>query len=122
MAVPTLDQIIDVCAFNVDLDKITGYLCQQDISNEATEIRDDSPELPPHPIRGGFSPVKEGKDAQEKLLLKTIKRNHVKLLAIYETWKTRVNAWIKNAEKAQGSDSSAGKKGVRLRSPWAARA
>ena len=48
------------------------------------------------------SPVKEGEDAEEKLLLETIKRNNVKLLAIYKTWKTRVKAWIKDAEKAQG--------------------
>ena len=84
MTVP-LDQIIDLCAFNVDLDKIAGYLCNQDIINEATEIREDPPELPPRSIRGGCSPVNEGEDAEEKLLNETIKRNNAKLLTIYDT-------------------------------------
>ena len=52
------------------------------------------------PVKEG--PVKEGEDAEEKLLLETIKRNNAKLLAIYKTWKTRAKAWIKDAEKAQG--------------------
>ena len=37
MAVP-LNQIIDLCAFNEDLDKMAGYLCQKDIAKERTEI------------------------------------------------------------------------------------
>ena len=32
-----------------------------------------------------------------------------------------MKAWIKDAEKAQDSDSSVGKKGGRLRNPWASR-
>ena len=59
MTVP-LDQIIDLCAFNGDLDKIAGYLCNQDCSNEATEIRDDPPELPTRPIRGGCAQPCQG--------------------------------------------------------------
>ena len=79
------DQIIDLCAFNGDLDKIAGYLCNQDCSKEACEIRDDPPELSPRSVRGSCSPSKEGEDAEEKLLLETIKRNNTKLLKIYET-------------------------------------
>ena len=45
MAVP-LDQIIDLCAVNGDLDKIAGYLCQQDVEKKADEIREEPPELP----------------------------------------------------------------------------
>ena len=51
-----------------DMDKIAGYLCQQDGTNEATEIREDFPELPPRSMRGSCSPAKKGEDAQEKLL------------------------------------------------------
>ena len=108
-------------AFNGDVDKIAGYLCQQDVGKEADEIRQDPPELPPRSMRGSCSPVKDGKNAEEKLISQTIKKNSLKLLTIYETWKKRVKAWLKDAEKVQGSDSSAGKKGGRLRSPWAAR-
>ena len=112
-----LDQLIDLCAFNGDMDKIAGYICQQDCTNEATEISEDPPELPPRSIRWSCSPAKEGKDAEEKLLLETIKRNNAKLLAIYETWKKRVKAWISDSMKPDSSDSSAGKKGGRLRNP-----
>ena len=63
-----LDQLIDLCAFNGDMDKIAGHLCNQDITDEATEIRADPPELPPRSIRGSCSPAKEGEDAEEKLL------------------------------------------------------
>ena len=57
-------------------------LCNQDISKEATEIREDPPELPHRSI---LESCKEGEDVEEKLLLETIKRNNAKLLAIYET-------------------------------------
>ena len=116
MTVP-LDQIIEWCTFNGDFDKIAGYLCQQDVGKEADEIRQDPPELPPRSMRGSCSPVKDGENAEEKLINETIKKNNLKLLTIYETWKKRVKAWIKDAEKVQGSDLSAGKKGGRLRSP-----
>ena len=42
MTVP-LDQIIDLCVFNGDLDKIAGYLCQKDVEKEANEISEDPP-------------------------------------------------------------------------------
>ena len=50
------------------------------------------------PCQGGRGCLE---DAEVKLLNKTIKNNNVKLLAIYETWKTRVKAWIKDAEKPE---------------------
>ena len=68
-----LDHLIDLCAFNGDMDKIAGYLCNRDISKEAEEIREDPPELPPCFMRGSCSPVKEGEKAEEKLLHETIK-------------------------------------------------
>ena len=42
-----LGHLIDLCAFNGDMDKIAGYLCTKDICKEADEIREDPPELPP---------------------------------------------------------------------------
>ena len=56
MTVP-LDQIIDLCAFHGDLDKIAGYLCQKDVDKDQAEIYEDPPELPPRPMRGSCSPV-----------------------------------------------------------------
>ena len=94
VAVP-LDQRIDVCAFNGDMDKIEGYLYTKDCCNEATEIREDPPELPPRSIWKSCSPAKEGEDAEEKLLNETIKNNNAKLLGIYERWR----------KKSQGLDS-----------------
>ena len=62
--------------------------------------------------------VKDGENAEEKLINETIKKNNLKLLNIYEQRKNQVKAWIKTAEKVQTADSSAGKKGGGL---WAAR-
>ena len=62
MTVP-LDQIIELCVFNGDLDKIAGYLCQKDVDKERREIHEDPPELPPRPMRGSCSPVKDGENA-----------------------------------------------------------
>ena len=72
-------------------------------------------------MRGSCSPVKDGGDAGEKLLHDNIKRNNAKLLSIYETWKTRVKAWIKDAEKPDNADPRAGKTVGRLHILWAAR-
>ena len=72
MTVP-LDQIIDLCAFHGDLDKIAGYLCQKDVDKERQEIHEDPPELPPRPMQGSCSPVKDGENAEEKLIKETIK-------------------------------------------------
>ena len=72
-----LDQLIDLCAFNGDMDKIAGHPFNQEIFKEATEIREDPPELPPRSMRGNRSPVKEGEDAEEKLLNETIKNKNV---------------------------------------------
>ena len=72
-------------------------------------------------MRGSCSPIKEGEYTEEKLLLETIKRNIVKLLAVYETWKKRVKEWIKDSEKPETSEPRAGKKGGRLHNPWASR-
>ena len=64
-------------------------------------------------MRGSCSPVKDAENAKEKLIKETIKQNNLRLLNIYEQWKKQVKARIKNAEKVQTGDSSAGKKGVR---------
>ena len=98
MTVP-LDQIIDLCAFNGDLDKIAGYLCQKDIAKEQTEICEDPPELPPRPMRGSCSPVKDGEDAEAKLLAETIKKNTSRLLNIYTQWKLQVKVWIQKSRE-----------------------
>ena len=37
------DHLIELSAFNGDMDKIAGYICHQDISKEATEIREPPP-------------------------------------------------------------------------------
>ena len=81
MTVP-LDQIIDLCAFHGDLDKIAGYLCQKDVDKERAEIYEDPPELPPRPMRGSCSPVKDGENAEEKLIAETIKKAHHHLRAM----------------------------------------
>ena len=120
MTVP-LDQIIDLCAFNGDLDKIAGYLCQKDIAKEQTEICEDPPELPPRPMRGSCSPVKDGEDAEAKLLAETIKKNTSRLLNIYTQWKLQVKVWIKKAEKDREGKGGVGPKAGCQRSPWAAR-
>ena len=82
-----LDQLIDLCAFDGYIDKIAGYLCNEDVSKAAIQIRGDPPELPPRSMRGSCSPVKDGEDidAEEKLVNETIKKNNRKLLTIYET-------------------------------------
>ena len=67
MTVP-LDHLVELCAFNGDIDKIAGYLCQDDISEEANQLRLEPPKLPLRSMRGGCSPVKDGEDAEEKLL------------------------------------------------------
>ena len=77
--------------------------------------------MPPRFIRGSCSPAKEGEDTEEKPLSETIKRNNAKLLTIYETWKQRVKAWIKDSKNPGCSELKTGKKGGRLRSPWATR-
>jgi hypothetical protein len=120
MTVP-LDQIIDLCAFNGDLDRISGYLCQKDIAKEQTEICEDPPELPPRPMRGSCSPVKDGEDAEAKLLAETIKKNNLRLLNIYTQWKLQVKVWIKKAEKDRTGNGGVGPKAGCQRSPWAAR-
>ena len=78
MAVP-LDQLIELCALNGDIDKIAGYLCRDDIAEEAKQLRLDPPELLPRYMRGGCSPIKEGEDAEVKHLNETIKKNKSKL-------------------------------------------
>ena len=70
--------------------------------------------MPPRPMRGVCSPVKDDENAEEKLIKGTIKKNNLRLLNIYEQWKKHVKIWIKNAEKSQTGDSSVGKKGGAL--------
>ena len=47
--------------------------------------------------------------------------NIMKLLAIYETWGKRVKAWITDSINPDSSEPKPGKKGGRLRNPWASR-
>ena len=71
MTVP-LDQLIESCAFNGDMDMTAGYCCHHVTSEEATQIREDPPESPPCSMQGSCSPIKDGEDAVEKLLHSTV--------------------------------------------------
>ena len=55
MTVP-LDQIIALCAFNGDLDKIARYLCQKDVEKEADEVREEPPNFHLAPCEGVAAP------------------------------------------------------------------
>ena len=87
-----LNHLIELCAFNGDIIKITGYICQDDISDEASQLRLEPPELSPRSMQGSCSPIMDGEDAEAKLLNETIEKNNGKLLAIYETLKPQVKA------------------------------
>ena len=51
MTVP-LDQLIELCTFNGDIDKIAGLLCNEDISEKACQIREDPPNCHLAPCEG----------------------------------------------------------------------
>ena len=117
-----LDHIDDLCAFNGDMDKVAGYLCTKDICNEADKIlKGGPPPIATSLHARELKPCQGRRGCRQQAPIGNYKRNNVKLLAIYETWKTRVKAWIENTEKTGTAEPKAGKKGSRLHNPWASR-